>query len=151
MPRTQAMVGYNSKFYLGSSDGASPNYTELQEVVSIEGLGYSTDSVDASHMQSPEAFREFLPGMTDAGEASLEVNYVPGSDTEQVLDELFDLPPASRTRRWKIEYPNGVTKTFLGFITSMSTNAPLDDKLSMSLTVKATGRPAIAGNDSPIP
>jgi hypothetical protein len=151
MPATQAGLGYGSKLSLGSSTAASATYTELGEVTSIGGPGYSTDAVDVTHMQSPDAFREFVVGLTDPGELSLEMNYVPGGATEMLLDELYDIPPQSRARRWRQEFPDGNVAIHFGFMTNWERNIPLDDKMSMTVTIKLTGRSALATNDSPIP
>lgn len=149
--QSQAMIGYGSRLYLGSNALITATFTELGEVTNISGPNYSTDSVDVTHMQSPDGFREFVCGLTDPGEVSFDFNYVPGNPTDEILDELYDIDPVSRKRSWKITFPNGGQFIFQGFMTSWERTSPTEDKMTSSITVKVTARPTREGNDSPIP
>ncbi|WP_199925140.1 phage tail tube protein [Neorhizobium sp. SOG26] len=64
------------------------------------------DCIDTTHMQSPGRRREYIAGLIDNGEASFEINYIPGSDTDILLRTLMD---SGETVQHRITFPNGVT------------------------------------------
>ena len=52
-------LGYGTKFQTGN--GSSPeSFTDTAFVTSITPPGLSRDSIDVSHMQSPDEWREFI-------------------------------------------------------------------------------------------
>lgn len=135
MAESEAIIGYGAKFEVETAAG-SDVYTELEEVTSITPPSSSVDVVDVTHMQSPDSTREFIQGLTDPGECSLEQNFVPGSDT----DVFIQAWRASRERRSaRITFPNDVTWTFKAFVTGYQPDIPNEDKLTSSLTCKVTG------------
>lgn len=139
MPATEASIGYGSKFSIESDD--SPNvYTELAEVFNITPPSMTVDMIDATHMQSPDRRREFISGLIDPGECSFEMNYIPGSISDDRLNELLDLPVGeSRRRSCRITYPNAVTHTFDAELQGYEPTIPTDDKMSATVTFKVTG------------
>lgn len=149
MTDTGAMIGYGSTFAIESDD--SPNdYVELEEVFSITPPSMEQDMVDATHMKSPGKRREFISGLIDPGECSLEMNYIPGSVSDTRLNEILDLPAGEERRRsCRITYPNGVTHTFDGELSNYEPTDPLDNKMSATVTFKVTGEVVRTSADSP--
>ena len=133
-------LGYGTKFQTG--DGNSPEtFTDLAFVTGLSGPGLSRDSIDVSHMQSPDAWREFIAGMKDAGEVSMEMNFRPGGTAFLACLAEFNLASASSTKTRKIVWPDTSELEFEAFITGFEAEAPLDDKQAVSVTFKITGRP----------
>lgn len=149
MPDTQAMIGYNSRFYLGASSSASTTFTELAEIFNITPPSASVDMIDATHMQSPDSRREFIAGLTDPGECSFEMNYIPGSASDELLSELLDLAPSLRSRRCRIVYPNGASHTFLGVLMTYEPTVPTDDKMTASVSFRVSGAVTRENSSSP--
>lgn len=139
MAASQAMLGYGSVFQI-VSDSSPDLYVELAEVINITPPSADLDQIDVTHMTSPNRRREFISGLIDGGEASLEMNFVPGSPSDDRLFELLNLPVgAVRKRSCRISYPNGVTWTFDGELIGYEPTVPVDDKMSATVTFKVTG------------
>lgn len=132
---TSAAIGYGSKFELGN--GATPEvYAEIAEVFEITPPSESTDTIDASHMKSPGAMREFIQGLTDPGEASFEMNFVPGSVSETAI---LAARAARAARGCRITFPNGANWSFSGLVTGYEPAVPNDDKMTATVTFKVSG------------
>lgn len=135
MAESQAMIGYGSKLEVEDAAG-SGNFIELAEITSVTAPNEQTDDVDVTHMQSPGSTREFIQGLTDGGECEFELNWIPGSAT----DEFIKTWRQSRERRTaRIVYPNAETDTFLSYVKGYARMAPLEDKLAATLTLKVAG------------
>lgn len=142
MPETQARTGYEVDFAF-----AIPPATQMEvvgEVTNITPPGVTRDAIDATHLGSPEGYKEFIAGMKEGGEASLTVNYVP-SATDRLLAG-FD---AGRIR-CAINFPAfagspAVTLTFTAIVTAWNLNDVVAaDKMSATFTCKCSGRPVFA-------
>jgi len=143
---TSAKIGYGTLFQILTSTG--PNvWTSVAEVTSITPPGLSRDTVDATHSESADKFREFIPGLIDGGEVSLELNFVPGNSTTTLL--LAEIEQAA-ARSYKIVFPGGETFSFSGIATAFEPDAPVDDKMSASATFKITGKPVLAAAAAPV-
>lgn len=140
---TAASIGLTSKFAIG--DGASPEvFTPLAEVTAITPPGISRDMPEATHMQSPEGWREFIMGLKDGGEVSLELNFINQASptgNAAVLMAEFD---KTTTGNYQIEFPDTSTWSFTGGCTGFEPDAPLDDRMTASATFKITGKPVLA-------
>ena len=139
---TQARIGHGTLFQIGNE--ASPMvYVSLAEVTSITPPGMARDSVDASHEESPGAWREFIGGMKDGGEVSVEMNFIPGSlSTTRIIDTFS----SDEALSCKIIFPDAAatTWTFQAICTGFEPETPMDDKMSASATFKVTGQPTFA-------
>lgn len=111
----------------------------IGEVKSISGMGGTRDVVDVTHMESVDAFREFIPGLGDAGEASFTINYIPTEATHaQLLSDFNNRTVAA----WTVElpFPGTPTLSFDGFVTGYPLNIPLDDVITADVTIKISGK-----------
>lgn len=140
---TDAMLGFATLFKTGN--GAIPEiFTALAEVTSVTPPAMSRDSIDATHEESPEGYREFIPGLKDGGEVSLELNFIPGSTTSDDLLAEFDATTnTGAIKNRQIVFPNGVILSFRAFLTAFEPDSPLDDKLALAVTFKVTGKPSM--------
>ncbi len=121
----------------GGTDGAEI-FTTIAEVTNITGPGVKLDLIDATHMESPDSFREYLPSLLDGTEVTFDLNYLPANANQGGLraDQL------SRVRRnFKIIWPDDASSTdaFSGYVTDFTPSAKIDDKLSASSTIKISG------------
>jgi len=120
------------------STGAAETFATIAEVKSISGPGLSSETIDATHMESPNSYREMLVGLKTGGEVSVEMNFLPGNANHILLSTTF----GNRTKkRYQLVFPDtGVTKwQFEGYITSMQPSATIDDILSCSVSFTLTG------------
>jgi hypothetical protein len=137
MTASSVKIGYNTDFaiYNGST------YTDVAEVTSITWPGYQRDAVEATHLNSDDQFREYVPGLMDAGEVTLELNFVPSSS-----DVIIAALTASTLGQFKITAPGGVNVVFKGIVTSYQAQSPLDDRMTASVTIKVTAKPTWAAS-----
>lgn len=94
---TDARIGWGGKVLL-STDNTEANLTELAEVVDCTFPQDETEEVDATHLQSPGRRREFLSGMIDGGEVTVNLNYVPGGATDLLLTAALEAGTARKVR-----------------------------------------------------
>lgn len=131
---TDARIGYGSRFEISDDDGAT--WDPLAEVTDITPPSSTIETVDATHMQSPNGDREFILGLNDPGEASFEMNFVPGSAADIVLQGV---KLARAVVKCRITFPNLVTWTFDGLLTAYQPAVPTADKMTATVTFKVTG------------
>lgn len=141
---TRASIGYGSRFQ--NSNQSSPEaFTDLVgiEVTSITPPQPSRDSVDVTHELSPDSHREFIAGLVDPGEVSVEFNWTPSTGVTGLSDLYAELalPSLSATKTRRILFPNGASLQFEGFCTGISPEAPIDDKMTATATFKVSGQP----------
>jgi predicted secreted protein len=132
---TEADIGFGTTFKTGN--GADPNeiFTAMAEVTNITPPGMSRDTVDVTHEQSPEAWREFIAGLKDAGEVSIDMNFVPGGTDAAALMAELSLTGKTAKKNRKIVFPDGSEFAFTAILT--------DDKMSASVTFKVSGKPTL--------
>ena len=133
---SQAMIGYQSKYRIWNAAAEPPAFFEIGEVNEITPGEESTDRVDVTHMQSPDRRREFIAGLTDPGEASFSINWVPGNPTDVFLREMR---ASGAVVQHQIEFPNGVTVTYDASVLTYSKAVPIDDKMTATITVAPSG------------
>ncbi|MGH6862468.1 MAG: phage tail tube protein, partial [Phyllobacterium sp.] len=66
MADTKARIGYGTALELALASEPAV-FTYIAEAYSATPPSDTDDQVDATHFQSPNRYREFIPGLTDAG------------------------------------------------------------------------------------
>jgi len=109
-------------------------------IISVSIDGQTRDAVDISTMDSTSKFREFISGMADAGEVTVEVNYDgSAAGVANDLNTLYQAGAVATT--WTIVFSDTSDFESFGCITNMSVAVPFDDKITQSITIKLTGKP----------
>lgn len=137
MAATIGTSGFGTLLQRG--DGTSnESFTTVLEVVNISGPGETLELIDATHMESPSSYREYIPSLLDSGEITFDVNFLPNSTTQNVL--RTDLTGRAKSN-WQLVFTdsNTTTYSFAAYVTSHEPSAQIDDKLSASITLKVTG------------
>lgn len=136
---TQARIGHGSLFKIGN--GASPEvFTTVAEVTAITPPAMTRDSIDATHSESTDGWREFIGGLKDGGEVELTLNWVPGSATTILLMQEIGADAGNK----QVVFPNGEIFSFAALCTNISPEAPVDGKMEATATYKVTGKPTLA-------
>jgi hypothetical protein len=135
MPASEAMIGYGSTFAVETA-AASGVFTPLSEVTDITPPSESVDVIDVTHMGSADSTREFIQGLMDPGEVTIDMNWVPSSATDAFI---LAWRSSRETRAAKITFPNGVIWTFSALPTGRSFDLPVGEIQTGSLTAKVTG------------
>lgn len=124
---------------LKRGDGASPEvFTAIASITKINGPKMKRETYDVTAHDTSVPWKEFIGGLKDGGEVSIEINYDPS--VHNVLTADFeDLAP----RNYQIVLPDSppATWAFKAVLTEFSQEAPHDNKLTASLSFKASGKP----------
>lgn len=87
MAETQeASIGWGGEVWL-STDASEVNLDELVQVVSFGLPENTTERVETTHLKSPNRRREYTSGLVDGGEVEVVLNFRPGSDTDQLIED----------------------------------------------------------------
>ena len=133
---TDAIIGYGTTVEVQNGE-TTPGWEFIGEITNITPPNESVDQVDVTHMESPGRTREFIQGLIDPGEMSLDLNHVPGSATD---DLILEWRTSGETRSMRITYPNNVTETFPAFVLGYApSGVAVADALTATLTVKVAG------------
>ncbi|RRH69967.1 phage tail tube protein [Falsigemmobacter faecalis] len=135
MPDTAADIGFNSQFGI---KGSGSTYAMVAEVTAITAPGFSRDAIDATHLKSPDKYKEYIAGLMDLGDASITINFVPSAS-----DTLMAAFVAGKGE-FRILFPSGtVALDFKGIVTGYEIGELTTDKMSATLTIKGTGKAAL--------
>ena len=136
---TAAKTGWGGEFHL-DNNAVTPVLTELVEVVSFTLPNGETESIEATHLKSPNRRREFVPGMIDDGDLTVMINYVPGSPTDLLLAAAQN---DGKTRNYKAVIPRVTTNwTISGtcHITGIDRGTvEVDSVMRATVTLKLSG------------
>jgi len=111
------------------------------ELTSISPPNLTADAIDVTSHGSTSAYREFVVGLIDGGEFSVEGNHI-AADTgqQQILTHIAARASAAMT----IVYPDDSDWDVMAVCTAYSAaDAPVDGKLAFSATFKITGVPSL--------
>lgn len=135
---------FGTKFERGDGTEGSETFEALANVTNIAGPELSRETIDTTAHDTADAWREFIGSLKDGGEVSLDLNYDPNKHDELVAD-LDDAEP----RSYRLVFPvtPAVAWTIKAVMTGFSSEAPIDDKLSASVTFKVSGKPSIGAPD----
>lgn len=136
------IAGFGAKLKRGGPAG-----TAVANVTNISGPGLTRDVLDATTHDSSGAYREFIGGLRDGGEITLEINYSPAEATHKNAAGglLSDYNSGSGTT-YALVWPDAATTTwtFPAIVTGFETKAPMDDMLTADVKFKVTGAPTLA-------
>lgn len=134
---TEVGIGLGAEFHLDDALGA---LTQLSEIISVGLPNSQIADVEATHMASPNRRREYIAGLIDDGEGTIEMNYVPGSASDVLIRAALS---DGVTRSYKVVLPvaDGTTWEVTGdcIVKGYERNAPIDDRMTATLTVRFTG------------
>ncbi|MFJ4987893.1 phage tail tube protein [Streptomyces sp. NPDC088732] len=132
--------GFGTLLKRGDGGGVEA-FTAIANATGISGPGLSRETIDVTAHDSPDQYMEFVGGLKDGGEVTLDVNYNPAIH-DVLIDDFDDEDP----RNYQLVFPDPdeTTWTFAAIMTGFEPDAPYDDKLSASLTFKVTGKPTIS-------
>jgi len=111
--------------------------TDVAGVYSIKGPDITVDAINVSTLQSTNVFKEFISGFGDGGSVTLECRY-----TAAQFSTLYGLIRA--TQVWRVLFSDGSKWDFSGLLTAMSTDIPLEEDVTMPMTIKVTGKPTFS-------
>lgn len=144
MASTLASIGYGTLF--GIADPATPTvFTYIAELTSITPPAASQDNQEATNMQSPAGYKEYVPGLSDGGKIEFDMNFVPGSASDLALRA------ARGVKKWcQIVFPNGVQFLFFASLETYQPDAKNDGVMTAKASFKVSGAPSQTAAAAPI-
>ena len=114
----------------------------IGELTNIGGPSVSVDSIDVTAHDSADGYREFVSGLIDGGDVSLEGNLL----TAGAGDEMLDLAETRENICFRVKFPTAAGSTgwdwlFAGAVNAFETQSPHDGKIGFTAGVKLTGQP----------
>lgn len=110
----------------------------IANLTSIGEIGVESEEIDATDLDSPDNYKEFIAGSKDAGEVSLAGNIKDESNVEKMLS----LAESQTIEEWVVAYPSGAKWTFKGFVKSFKDGEKTPDGLAtFSATIRVSGKP----------
>jgi predicted secreted protein len=139
---TQARIGFGTLFQIRDDNASPVAYVTIGEVTNISLPNLAMDAVDTTHTESPGGVRESIPGLVDSGEVSVEMNFVHQSVSDALIRSLFTNRSVAACKILFDTSPeDGVS--FNAVPTGYEVQAPLDDKVAATLTLKVSGQVAV--------
>jgi hypothetical protein len=130
MAANTATIGYGAA--LAYSDTENGSYTSVSEVLDMEIPRFTQDTVEATHMESPNNFIERIAALKDPGEYTFTINF--NKTQYDTLDGL-----AGTTKWWRVQTPADDTWKFQGFISEIGGEMPLNDRITAEIVITITG------------
>lgn len=138
---TGGVAAYGTLLLRG--DAATPEvFTEIAEVTNISGPNWALDALDmTSHSSSGD--REFVGGLIDGGEITLELNFIPTDGTQDMTTGVLADLIARTQHNYQLQFSDSLLDPtvyeFVAFPTAFEPGSAVDGKLSGSVTFKVTG------------
>lgn len=108
----------------------------LGNLMSVSVGNIDVTRIDVTSMDSTDKWKEFIAGMKDAGEITLDLLY----DDDEYNTAITHIGGTNEV--WTVTFPDGSTFVCSGFIAGVGpVQAPMDDKMAMSVTIKLSGKP----------
>ena len=118
-------------------DSGSPStFLAIGNISGISGPSGSASEIDVTDLDS--VAREFLMGLPDEGEISLDMFWAPGT---VVHDLLFNARKNRTKKNFRLELTDSPTTiyNFFGFVTGLAQNTAVDEAITAALTIRITG------------
>ena len=137
-------AGHDTTLGVDYSGGTA--YAVIAQVVDIGGPNMSRNPIDVTTRDSTNYWREFLKGFKDGGEVTFNVIFDPGlAGHASAAGLLSDFNEDGVTLpAWQMTFADATAWTFNGFLSGQEVGQPLDDALTMDVTLKISGAPTLA-------
>ena len=64
--------------------------TALEEVLSVSGMGKTNDTIEVTNFDSPAGTKEYIPGLAEGSEISIDCNYLSAGTGQLALQTAVD-------------------------------------------------------------
>jgi predicted secreted protein len=110
----------------------------VANLTSIGEIGVESEEIDATDLDSPHNYKEFIAGSKDAGEVSLAGNI----KNEANVEKMLALAESQSIEDWEVAYPSGAKWSFKAFVKSFKDGEKTTDGLAtFSATLRISGKP----------
>lgn len=128
---------------LGTTLEKTKSGSEIEDLLiggltSIGEIGVESEEIDTTTLDSPDGYKEFEPGLKDAGEVALAGDI----KSEATVEKMLALAESQSMEAWVVTYPSGATWAFSGFIKSFKDGEKTaDGKASYTASIRISGKP----------
>jgi len=131
-----AFSSYGSKLSIGNGDGPPETFTDIGEIISIDGPGGENGEIEVTSLDSTA--KEFIADLIDYGQVTAAANFLPG-DTQH--DQLLADVAARTIRNYQVSWPTSPasTATFAAYVQSYRPNVAAGQQGQANLTLRVTG------------
>ena len=131
---TSAVSGFGTQLVWNTAD--------IAEVTSLTHNGETVNMIDVSNHDSENAYKEFIAGMVDGGDIGVEMNFKAADSVGQIA--LHTDIQERTMRAWQITLPSSLGNLAgNGYGTNWSMAFPPDGSITVSTTIKVTGKPTL--------
>ena len=111
---------------------------KIANLTSIGEIGVESEEIDATDLDSPDDYKEFIAGSKDAGEVAIAGNIKDESNIEKMLA----LAESRSVEKWKVEYKSGAKWEFSAFVKSFKDGEKTVDGLAtFTGSLRISGKP----------
>jgi len=115
---------------------SSATFAAIAEINSIKGPDKKRNVIDVTSLDSTGGYREFIAAFRDGGQVVMDMNF-----TRDGYDDMNDDFEIETLVDYQIVFPGSIgTFEFSGLVTDIGNSIPLDDKITMSVTIKVSGQ-----------
>jgi predicted secreted protein len=115
--------------------------TTVAEVTSISAPNFSADSIDVTTHGSTNRYREFIQGLRDGGEITIEGMYTTAS-ANLIVTQLNTTSAVTATVTLPTS-PSSTVFTASVIATAFTAEAPVDGVIPFTATFKVSGQPTL--------
>ena len=130
----QPVNASNFGTYVSGGTLTAMSYLPVTEARKLNFADAQTPEIDVTTLASSS--KEYLIGLQDAGEFSMEMNYVP---FDPAMLEMRQAKSDARVRAMRIDFPDGSTFAFRGFVKAVPFQTDYQSAVTGSATIKMTG------------
>lgn len=137
------MAGMNAHGVKFQRRDETGTFTDVANVTNISGPSIEREEIDVTTHDSAGGWMEFIGGLKNGGEVSVDVNYRP-ADHDHLVADFEDAEP----RTYRIVFPDAEATVweFNAIMTGFEAEFPYDGKMEASLTFKVTGKPDLTAS-----
>ena len=110
--------------------------TNIEEVLSVGGFGKTNDLVDVTNLDSPAGTKEYIAGLADGAEITIECNYIDAGTGQGGLVTDVD---AQATAQFVMTYNAATTYTFDAVCLGYQITPSVTEQNKISFTIKVSG------------
>ena len=133
---TQAVSGSGTQVLYGGLL-ITDAYVNFHEVIAFDPPDVQADEIDTTHFESPEGYKEFIPGKKDAGSATVTFNWRPDLYADQA--NMRTDQAAGTLRYYKFILPTAIEqRVFRAFVKGMKPGISPTGALTMAVTLRVS-------------
>ena len=130
-------IGFGSALSVGTSTGT----LAIAKIMNISGPDSSATEIETTTFDSTSRYETYVCGTIDPGSLQFDLVY---STTETSHKRLAEYFKAGAAKTWTVTYSSTTmgTDAMSGFVSGLSKELPLKDKMTCQVSIKLTGDPA---------